>query len=162
MTPRAARTPRDRIVLRSAVRPDDYPDLVRVWRSAVRATHHFLAAADFLAIDGALERDYLPSVDLTVAEVDRRIVGFSGLADGRLEMLFVEADSRGRGIGSALLDRAASAHPRLELDVNEQNPQAVEFYAARGFEQVGRSDVDGDGRPYPLLTLRLTRPGRTD
>ena len=41
-----------------------------------------------------------------------------------------------------------------ELDVNEQNPGAVEFYRRRGFEQVGRSPVDSDGRPFPLLHFR--------
>ena len=41
-----------------------------------------------------------------------------------------------------------------ELDVNEQNPDAVDFYRRRGFEQVGRSPVDSDGRPFPLLHFR--------
>ncbi len=40
------------------------------------------------------------------------------------------------------------------LDVNEQNEGAVRFYAARGFAEVGRSPLDGEGRPFPLLHLR--------
>ena len=41
------------------------------------------------------------------------------------------------------------------VDVNEQNPQALGFYRHLGFEQVGRSPLDGQGRPFPLLHLRL-------
>jgi hypothetical protein len=42
-----------------------------------------------------------------------------------------------------------------ELDVNEQNPQALGFYFKQGFEVIGRSEVDGMGQPYPLLHMRL-------
>lgn len=43
------------------------------------------------------------------------------------------------------------------VDVNEQNTQAVGFYARAGFTVTGRSPVDDEGRPYPLLHLALTR-----
>jgi putative acetyltransferase len=42
-----------------------------------------------------------------------------------------------------------------ELDVNEQNPQALGFYFKQGFEVIGRSEVDGMGQPYPLLHMRM-------
>ena len=42
----------------------------------------------------------------------------------------------------------------LVVDVNEQNPQALQFYLAEGFQVVGRSELDGGGRPFPLLHLR--------
>ena len=45
-----------------------------------------------------------------------------------------------------------------ELDVNEQNLQALGFYLKQGFEVIGRSEVDGMGQPYPLLHMRLSRP----
>ena len=43
-----------------------------------------------------------------------------------------------------------------EVDVNEQNPQGVAFYRHMGFEQVGRSELDGQGNPFPLLHMRLS------
>ena len=138
---------------------DEYPELVRVWRSAVAATHDFLAPDDFAAIEAALPVSYLPNVEVTVADVDGRVVGFSGLAEGRLEMLFVDAALRGHGIGGVLLDAAVARVPDLELAVNEQNPQAVAFYLHRGFVQIARSELDGDGRPYPQLTLRRANVG---
>ena len=43
------------------------------------------------------------------------------------------------------------------VDVNEQNHGAVGFYRHIGFEVTGRSDLDDQGRPYPLLHLRRQR-----
>jgi len=40
------------------------------------------------------------------------------------------------------------------VDVNEQNEQAVAFYRRLGLEVEGRSEVDGMGKPFPLLHMR--------
>ena len=42
-----------------------------------------------------------------------------------------------------------------ELTVNEQNPQAVEFYRHMGFQTFRRTEHDEEGGPYPLLYMRL-------
>ncbi|WP_378148685.1 acetyltransferase [Cnuibacter sp. UC19_7] len=135
----------------------EYPELVRIWRSAIDATHDFLTPDDRDEIEARLASDYFPAVSLRVAERDSRPVGFSGVAEGRLEMLFVAADERGRGTGTILLDDAIGEWGVSALDVNEQNAQAVGFYLHRGFVVVGRSDTDEAGRPYPLLHLGLPR-----
>ncbi|GAA1824466.1 GNAT family N-acetyltransferase [Nesterenkonia flava] len=70
-------------------------------------------------------------------------------------MLFVHEQARGQGLGTALTDYVIKHHAVSEVDVNEQNPQAVGFYLSRGFQQVGRSEMDGSDLPYPLLHLRL-------
>jgi putative acetyltransferase len=41
----------------------------------------------------------------------------------------------------------------MTTDVNEQNAQAVGFYEHMGFTRTGRSPLDGQGRPYPLIHL---------
>ncbi|WP_426310341.1 acetyltransferase [Cellulosimicrobium sp. E-16] len=135
-------------------RPDDTPALVDVWRRAVEATHHFLAPDDVRALEAAVRDEYLAAVDVTVAEVDGRAAGFVGTVGHRVEMLFVDPDLHGRGIGRVLLAEAGRDHAALELDVNEQNPAALGFYRAQGFVVVGRSATDGQGRPFPLLHLR--------
>ncbi|MEE6166742.1 MULTISPECIES: GNAT family N-acetyltransferase [unclassified Mycolicibacterium] len=143
------------IVLRPVRRPDDYPRLIEIWRSAVRATHDFLEESDFQRIESNLASTYFPAVTLTVAEREEESVGFAGTADGNLEMLFVSDQIRGSGIGSALLAETIEKDGVTKVDVNEQNSGAHGFYLSRGFTQVGRSELDGDGRPYPILHLAL-------
>ncbi|WP_350222999.1 acetyltransferase [Mycolicibacter virginiensis] len=139
--------------IRDCVGPAEYPRLVAIWRSAVDATHDFLTEPDRVAIESQLADAYFPSVRLTVAEIDGDPVGFAGTAGERLEMLFVHADARGRGVGSALLEHATAEHGIRLVDVNKQNEQAVDFYVRRGFVVTGRSELDDAGRPYPLLHM---------
>ncbi|MGN7977607.1 acetyltransferase [Microbacterium sp. 22195] len=143
------------ILIRPSFGATEHPALVSIWRSAVDATHHFLSDADRDEIQAHLASDYFPAVELAVAEIDGRAVGFAGTLDGALEMLFVDAAHRGAGIGSALLAHAIAESSVTRVDVNEQNPDAAAFYARRGFEVIGRSELDDAGRPYPLLHLRL-------
>ncbi len=125
------------------------------------ATHHFLADADRDEIEGALAGAYFPQVTLTVAEFDGRPAGFAGTAGADLAMLFVDAPHRGRGVGGALLEHAITEQGVRTVDVNEQNEQAVAFYAGKGFVVAGRSERDGEGRPYPLLHLALDAGARS-
>ncbi len=144
------------------VRPSrlqDAPRLFAIWRGAVLATHHFLAE-DFAEIARLVAEEYLPSARLWVAvDEDDRPVGFMGLSGSHVDSLFVDPELRGSGIGRTLVGHAAASSPTLTVDVNEQNAAAVGFYERLGFRRVGRSPLDGDGRPYPLLHLRMDRAG---
>lgn len=143
------------IGIRPAAGRSDDPALVAIWRSAVDATHDFLSESDREELEKHLAADYFPAVRLTVAEFDGRAVGFSGVVDGDLAMLFIDASERGRGIGTALLDHAIEHDDVTTVDVNEQNLSAVTFYLHRGFDVTGRSETDEAGRPYPLLHMKL-------
>ena len=82
------------------------------------------------------------------------VVGFMGVAAHRLEMLFLAAPARGVGLGARLLNLAVDRYGVTELTVNEQNPLAVGFYSHHGFSTYKRSDVDEEGRPFPLLYMK--------
>lgn len=143
------------LIIRACQGPAEYAALREIWRSAVLATHDFLDETDFARIDSHLMSDYLPAVHLIVAESAGTAVGFAGVHGDGLEMLFISDSVRGQGIGSALLADAVAHHAVSRVDVNEQNRGAHGFYLSRGFVQVGRSELDGDGRPYPTLHLEL-------
>lgn len=145
----------ERMTLRPIFGAADYPTLVQIWRSAVDATHDFLAAEDRKRIEENLIPHYFPAVELFAAELDGELVGFAGVAEGTVEMLFIASDYHGRGIGTALLDEAVSRHGARTVDVNEHNPGAVGFYRSYGFVITGRDETDADGRPYPILHMRL-------
>jgi putative acetyltransferase len=145
----------------SAVGAGDYTRVVEVWEASVRATHDFVTEAD-IAVIRPLVAEGLPHVPhlLCVRDHAGQAAGFIGVEDGTVEMLFVAPAWRGRGIGRRLLSYAVTTLGATELDVNEQNPQALGFYLRLGFVVVGRSAVDSLGKPYPLLHMRL-RPGLT-
>lgn len=134
--------------------PDQYPQLVEIWEASVRATHHFLTEADIQFFKPMLAKDFFPMVELVVAqEDDGHILGFAGVADHKIEMLFIRPECRGQGIGKQLLFHAIHQMGATKVDVNEQNEQAVSFYQHMEFEVAGRSDLDGMGKPFPLLHL---------
>jgi len=138
----------------------DYPELPQVWEDSVRATHDFLPDAYILLLREHVLHRYLDAVMLICCkDSQQRIQGFAGVANGRVDMLFVAPSCRGKGIGKRLLHYAIDELNAERLDVNEQNPQALGFYLHEGFEVVGRSQTDGLGQPYPLLHLRLIRAG---
>ena len=137
----------------------DYAELSRLWEASVRATHDFLPDNYIKLLRNLLETQYLGAVSLfCTRDSHLHITGFGGTSPGKLEMLFIAPEYRGMGLGKKLLNYAIEHFDVRELDVNEQNPQALGFYEKQGFEVVGRSEVDGLGRPYPMLRMKLKAP----
>ncbi|MDR1624080.1 MAG: GNAT family N-acetyltransferase [Tannerellaceae bacterium] len=133
----------------------DFPEIMNVWESSVKATHDFLKLEDFEFYKRIGSKDFLPAMDLYVLQLDEKIIGFIGVSDKHLEMLFVEANSIGKGYGKALLSYAVEHLGITTLDVNEQNEKALTFYEKAGFRIVGRSEKDGMGKNYPILHMGI-------
>ena len=139
------------------VTEQEYGRLVQVWESAVKATHHFLKEEDFEFYKNLMPQ-FLNAVTLkSLKDENGLILGFIGTADGNLEMLFVHADTRGKGIGKSLLLYAVQELKITKVDVNQDNPQAVGFYERFGFQTYKVSETDGFGKPYPILHMNLIK-----
>lgn len=106
--------------------------LLEIWEGSVRATHLFLSDEEILKI-----KEYVPQVLIAV------------------DKLFIASEERGKGIGRLLLQHGIGNHGVNRLTVNEQNPQAGGFYEHMGFHVYKRSELDGQGDPYPLLYMCL-------
>ena len=114
--------------------------LCQVWESSVRATHHFLSEED------------IRSLAVYVPQALAQVPGIDGT---RLEMLFLSPDVRGTGLGRQLLQRGIRRYGVTSLCVNEQNPQALDFYLHMGFQVRSRTETDEQGNPFPLLCMSL-------
>ncbi|KAA6439326.1 GNAT family N-acetyltransferase [Dyadobacter flavalbus] len=140
----------------SALSGPDYPEVIFVWEASVRASHHFLAEADIQYYKPVIVTDYLPVLDLFgIRHASGGLAGFIGIAGRKIEMLFVHPDDFGKGIGKALCQYAVRELRASEVDVNEDNPGACQFYTKMGFEVTGRSPVDPGGKPFPILHLAM-------
>lgn len=137
-------------------KPSDYGEITDLWQVSVKATHDFLPTDFTDNLRDQMEAVYLPMVELFCAkQPDKRIVGFLGVQNHKIEMLFLHPDHRGKGIGKILIDFAIRELKATRVDVNEQNEQAVRFYLKMGFTQIGRSEKDAQGNNYPILHLTL-------
>ncbi|MEM6685233.1 MAG: GNAT family N-acetyltransferase [Bacteroidota bacterium] len=136
----------------------EYPDVVAVWEASVRATHDFLKETDIQYFKPLILNTYLDAVILRcVRNTQNNIIGFLGVAEANLEMLFIHPDYSGKGIGKSLLTYAIEHMQVTKVDVNEQNEQALGFYQHFGFQVISRSELDASGKPYPILHLELKK-----
>lgn len=138
------------------VLPVDFPRVVEVWETSVRATHDFLSEEDIHFFKPLVHHEIAGDIQLAcMRDREGRVVGFIGVSGQKIEMLFVDPAWRGRGVGRRLLEYAVLVHRAEWVDVNEQNHQAIGFYRRMGFEIVGRSEIDSLKKPFPVLHLRL-------
>lgn len=131
--------------------------LLDIWLRSVRATHAFVSAPDIESMIPQV-RGYLAAIDADIwvaCDESGAPLGFLGMSGSNIDALFLAPESFRRGFGGALVRHARSLHDELTVDVNEQNHSARRFYEASGFVVERRSELDGEGRPYPLLHLRL-------
>jgi putative acetyltransferase len=137
--------------------PADRDILLDVWLQSVRATHTFVSEEDIQSMISQV-RDYLASSDpefWVLCDDSGAIMGFMGMSGSKMESLFLAPEFQRRGAGRRLVRHAQALHGELTVDVNEQNSAARCFYEACGFVVEGRSELDDQGRPYPLLHMRL-------
>src|SRR5512138_716772 len=124
------------------VEPGDEERISDIWLRSVRATHSFLSEADIRSLQPLVPRE-LRALEVWVLQDERGdAVGFMGLDGSSLEALFIDPSFFRRGGGTLLVEHARRLKGRLKVEVNEENPQALEFYRACGFAVVGRSPQD--------------------
>jgi putative acetyltransferase len=142
----------------TGVDKDEFPVLTAIWEASVRATHLFLTDKDITYFRPLVLNDFLPMVKIFAARDSNGVIlGFGGISDDKIEMLFVDPAMFGKGIGKTLLKHIIQEEKVYKLDVNEQNPSAVGFYKHMGFKVVGRSERDSLGKPFPLLHMECKR-----
>lgn len=127
--------------------------LLEIWEQSARATHLFLSDAEVNAIRAYVPQALKSVEHLIVAETEKPI-GFMGIQNRRLEMLFLAPEERGKGLGKQLLQHGIETYGIVELTINEQNPQAVGFYEHMGFETYKRTELDEESNPHPLLYMK--------
>ena len=129
--------------------------VLTVWEKSVLATHDFLNQEDFIEIKSLVHSMDFNNLQVFCLINENTVLGFVGVAEKKVEMLFIDPACIGEGLGKKLLNFAILELNANLVDVNEQNTNAFKFYQKFGFEVFERSDRDEQGRVYPLLRMRL-------
>jgi len=137
------------------VLPKDYAEMLDVWENSVRATHNFITNEDIEFFKPIIIEQAFPTVTLRCIKENGSIVGFTGVHEANIDMLFILDEKRGAGYGKQLLQYAIDKLGATRVDVNEQNPLAIKFYEYMGFRIISRSPLDGMGKPFPILHMML-------
>ncbi|APR08199.1 putative N-acetyltransferase YjaB [Lentilactobacillus parabuchneri] len=129
--------------------------LVAVWESSVRATHLFLTDDEIRSIKKVIPEAIVNVQHLIVMKRDDNDpIGFMGVNDQMLEMLFISDQYRGKGLGKQLFEDGLQKYSINQLGVNEQNPLARGFYEHMGFKVYQRTELDEQGNHFPILYMK--------
>lgn len=129
--------------------------LLDIWEASVRATHDFLSESDILELKPLVLKTLNEHNNIYYYEKSNNALGFIGISQQNIDMLFIDSEFRSSGIGKTLVTFAITELGVTTVDVNEQNHQAAGFYNHLGFELISRSPIDDQGRPFPILHLQL-------
>lgn len=123
----------------------DIDAVLNIWKAENIRAHSFIPKEywerSFDFVKGAL-----PKAEVYVYEENGRISGFIGLDGSYIEGIFVDSEYHGKGIGTALLNKAKEIKGALILSVYRKNANAVRFYENRGFviANEGIDEVTGE------------------
>jgi len=132
------------VAIRKA-RPEDKPALTEMMDSQLRDSYgHFMSANHIDAwLAGGETAKFLDRLldHVVVAEREGVILGMASIAEAMLGFIWVSADSRGSGVGKALLAHAEqmwrdAGHAVGRLECWPVNERAFEFYKAAGYRVV--------------------------
>lgn len=128
--------------------------LLKVWEASVRASHHFLTDEDIVRLTPQAEEALRCIEFLCVVQDGGCPVGFMGVQNRKIEMLFLHPDYFRKGLGKTLVEHAFRDLDVAYVDVNEQNPDATKFYERMGFKVFKRNECDSEGNPFLILEMK--------
>ncbi|AXT84074.1 GNAT family N-acetyltransferase [Aeromicrobium sp. A1-2] len=136
----------------------DFDTLTDVWERAARPTHPFLDDEHLADLRPRIRDLLLPSMDVWLAAIDGRPVGFVGARDDHVELLYIDPEAQGRGVGPALLTRVANGAGPRSVEVYAGNAVGLGFYRSQGFGETRRDPTDVVGRAFAIVHLERQEP----
>ena len=120
--------------------PADFDATVGVWRASKRAAFPYVEAQQRWTLEddaGHFRKVISVECEVWLAELVGRIAGLLARKGDFIDQLFVHPDLQRRGMGTALLRKAAELSPDgLRLFTFQRNERARRFYEKHGFRVV--------------------------
>lgn len=132
---------------------NDLDAVMTIWlKSNVEA--HWFIAKEYWENNFDAVKEMITGAEIYVYEDEKthHISGFAGLTDSYLAGIFVDENSRSKGIGKMLLDRIKQIKPDITLNVYQKNVRAVSFYMRENFI-VQSEGIDSETNEKELLMI---------
>ncbi len=112
----------------------DLISVMEIWFNANLKAHSFIPE-EYWERNLEAVKNMLPQAEIYVYEDEKthRILGFAGLTGSYLSGIFVEENSRSKGIGKQMIDSIKKIKPEITLNVYRKNERAVSFYLREDF-----------------------------
>lgn len=126
----------------------DIPDLAAVAERSYRTGFGAILGEEIVATRTAhfFAQRFEPAWErMLVALSEGRVAGFCMITDAHIDMLFVDPEATGQGLGSALLRQAESAGAST-LECFRDNLRARQFYEKHGWRVVKEYERDFIGQ----------------
>ena len=138
------------------LKENDYPQIIECWELSVRATHKFLKPEEISYYKPLVLKYGLPQCsEIWGVKKNDQVIGFMGIINNKIEMLFLSPDHLRQGLGTELVKFAIHQRHCRFVDVNEENQTAYKFYQHIGFQVFSRDETDDCGKPHPILHLQI-------
>mgnify|MGYP001030978351 CR=1 FL=1 len=122
-------------------------DLILIWEDSCS----FFPAEKIAKLKPLVKLAIKNMQTLLIAKEKNRIIGFLALENKKIEMLFIQPDFWGKGIGKALVFFAIEQYHATWVDVSEQNGKALAFYKHIGFSVFSDSKTNTS---FPILHMK--------
>lgn len=120
----------------------DLDESIAVWhetRKRIHTSMNIEAERDTTLDDSQriFREKIAPRCQLWVAERREKVVGFLAIRQSYIDRMYVKPSEQGRGVGTALLEKARELSPEgLELHTHQKNGRARRFYEKNQFRTV--------------------------
>ena len=151
----------DRVGLRQATEADQ-PAIVDICKTSITQTYGVFMDPERMRpwVEGREVEEYVARMwsRMTLAVEDEQVLGVVALDGHVIDLLWIRADLRGQGIGSALMDQAesmlATHHDVAELECFAPNRASIAFYESRGYTAVRTYYEAASGVDRVVMTKR--------
>lgn len=122
----------------------DIEQVMEIWLKGNLEAHGFVPEAYWKEHEVEVKAQLLdPEIRVYVWEAQGKVEGFAGMAGCYLAGIFVDGDSRSKGIGKGLTDFLKEQYPEITLQVYCKNRGGIAFYLREGF-WIASHSIDED------------------
>lgn len=119
--------------------------VMKIWLDTNIDAHNFIPKEFWHNNYDLVKKEYMPNSKSFVYEENSEILAFISIMgdNNYIGALFVSKDKQGRGIGKKLLTYCKNIFTSLDLEVYEENLQALNFYKSQGFKIQSKYSDEG-------------------